>query len=82
VKWWSLYYIRGAPHSRRYIKDFDALRQYFRALRLTSELVDLRVGNANLIFGKAKEQGRVNLDAPPQKQKGTRMDAVSVVEQA
>jgi len=36
---------------------------------LESELSDSFVWYANLIFGKAKEQGRVNLDAPPQKQK-------------
>ena len=51
------------------IKDFDGERQYFHTLRLTSELVDLRAGNTKLIFDKAKEQDRVNLDAPPQKQK-------------
>ena len=37
------------PNGCRF-KDFDALRQYFQTLRLTSELVDLRVGNANLIL--------------------------------
>ena len=38
-------------------------------LRLTNELSDGFVWYANLIFGTTKEQGRVNLDAPPQKQK-------------
>ena len=66
------------------------MRQYFHTLRLTSELVDLRVGNANLFVrkkllkfaeqSKAHEQGLSLIDAPPQKQKGTLMGAVSVVE--
>ena len=41
----------------------------FLALPLTSELVDLRVGNANLFSWLCLQKlGRVNLDSPPKKE--------------
>ena len=45
------------------------MRQYFHTLRLTSELVDLRVGNANLFSRlRLRKLGRVNLDGQPKKE--------------
>ena len=56
-----------------FIWDFDALRQYFRTLRLTSELVDLRVGNANLFsWLRLRKLCRVNPDGLPKQKRDNR----------